>query len=69
MKNKVEKKDKKTLIISKDIQFIDKYSFDFIKFLLFKKDDLNLEIMFTSNNDNNYLIEIEQYFNLSKFIK
>ncbi len=62
-------KDKKTLIISKDIQFIDKYSFDFIKFLLFKKDDLNLEIMFTSNNDTNYLIEIEQYFNLSKFIK
>ncbi|MDW7667723.1 MAG: BTAD domain-containing putative transcriptional regulator [Bacillota bacterium] len=62
-------KDKKTLIISKDIQFIDKYSFDFIKFLLFKKDDLNLEIMFTSNNDNNYLIEIEQYFNLSKFTK
>src|SRR6056297_45433 len=62
-------KDNKTIIVVKDLQFIDKYSFDFIKFLLFKKTNLNLEIMFTSNNETNYLIEIEQYFNLSKFIK
>ena len=62
-------KDNKTIIVAKDLQFIDKYSFDFIKFLLFKKTNLNLEIMFTSNNETNYLIEVEQYFNLSKFIK
>jgi hypothetical protein len=37
--------------------------------LLFKRDGLNLDIMFTSSNETNYLIEIEQYFNLSKFIK
>jgi DNA-binding SARP family transcriptional activator len=62
-------KDDKTIIVVKDLQFIDKYSFDFIKFLLFKRDGLNLDIMFTSSNETNYLIEIEQYFNLSKFIK
>ena len=62
-------KDNKTIIVVKDLQFIDKYSFDFIKFLLFKRDGLNLDIMFTSSNETNYLIEIEQYFNLSKFIK
>jgi hypothetical protein len=62
-------KNDKTVLLIKNLQFIDKYSFDFIKFLLFKKDDLNLDVMFTSNNENNYLIELEQYFNLTKFIK
>jgi hypothetical protein len=62
-------KEKKITIIIENLHFMDKYSFDFIKFLLFKKEKINIDIMFTCNDNDGKLVDIEQYFNISKLTK
>ncbi len=62
-------KENKITIIIENLHFMDKYSFDFIKFLLFKNNKMNIDIMFTCNDNDSKLVDIEQYFNISKLLK
>lgn len=53
--------EKRLNIIIEKLHFMDKYSFDFIKYVLFKRDEINCIIFYTCDINDSKYIELKQY--------
>jgi DNA-binding SARP family transcriptional activator len=61
---KIVSRNLKINIIVEGLKFMDRVSFDFIKYLLFKKGDLNVTIYFSCHEDDGKMIELKRFFEI-----
>lgn len=60
-------KENSLSIIIKNIQWMDEFSFDFLKLILFKYERFNLQFTITGDEEDYRFKEIKTYFKLKKF--
>lgn len=53
-------------IIIDKLHLMDRYSFDFIKYLLFRRNEIDWYILFTCNTNDSKYIELRQYFKIEQ---
>lgn len=61
---KIISKNSRINIVVEGLQFMDRASFEFIKYLLFRKGELNFTLYFSCCEDNGKLIELKRFFDI-----